>query len=150
MTNKTNHKSMLSIQLSTAFTIKLSLGALLEEVYQGHIGNPTQTKRIVRQTTWINKELQLMRKNLKILSSKPTKNFSVIVLEKSVEKMMLDCRRMGVLANQMALSRIRQRDAIKEYKKIRVILNGVLQNSSQLCDQLKTLEAMHASKTSMN
>ena len=148
--DKTIYESMFSKQLSSAFTIKLSLSALLEEVFQGHVGNPNQTKRIVRQAAWINNELHQIKKDLGILSSKPPKNFSIIVLEKSVEKMMLDCKKMGVLANQIALSRIRHRDSIKEYKKIRGLLNGVLHNSSQLCDQLKTLETIYTSKTSLN
>lgn len=140
MTDKTN-KLELARQVKIAFTIKLSVNSLVEEVYQGHVGSVQQTKRIVRQTAWINDELNRMKEYFNIYLSQDAQPF-IGLAEKSVSKMILDFNKLGVVANQMAIERIRQQDSTAQYRAIRVLINSVLHSSSQLYNQLRSLEMM--------
>jgi hypothetical protein len=150
MSEKTLYKYTSARHLTAAFFIRLSISSLFEEVYQGHIGSPHDAKRIIRQTTWINDQLCNLQEYITTLSAQSPNNFCIILLEKSVKSMIVDCKNLGVLANQMALSRIHQRDSTKAYRRIRVLMNSVLQNSSQLYNQLKSLEMAQSTKASMN
>ena len=150
MTDTAMYKSTFARHLTAAFTMRISLSSLLEEVYQGHIGSPNETKRIIRQTTWINDELHYIQEYLESFSSQNSEIFCVILLEKSVEKMILDCKNLSNLANEMALSRIHQRDSTKTYKRIRLLMDSVLQHSTQVYDQLKLLETTQTSEARMN
>jgi hypothetical protein len=150
MTNNETIHSVISRHVNSAFTIKLSVHSLFEEIYQGHIGSPNQTKRIVRQTTWINCELNHMKAFLDIASSQNPHDFSIVLLEKSVAKMILDFNKLGMIANRMALSRIRQKDSTKEYNHVRILMNSVVHSSSQLYDELLSLKTRQCSKAGMN
>jgi hypothetical protein len=141
MTDKSVRNPMLSRHINSAFTIKLSVDSLSEEIYQGHIGSPNQTKRIVEQTAWISYELNHMKSFLKVISSQDPQDFSIVLLENSVAKMILDFNKLGMIANRMAISRIRQQDSTKEYKQVRMLLNSVMHSSSQLYNQLASLDA---------